>query len=211
MKSMPPPFCGRDLFRTFSCRKVRCEQVLFVTFRKNRARQKNLQRQNAASVEISVEPMIQSTIAGTFPMPPDDLSFGEVRLRFERIIPGDPARGFVPAFHFRIIAADGSDVGHINFRVGDTQHVLICVGHIGYEIFEPFRGHGYALQACRAIAPFVRSIYECVTITCDPDNFASVRTIERLGANFTGEVPVPPHDPHYQSGSRRKKRYKWTP
>ncbi len=150
------------------------------------------------------------TIEG-FPIPPDMLSSGAVRLRFVRVVPGDPSRDFVPAYHFRILLSDGSDVGHINFRVGDTEHVRLCAGHIGFEILEPFRGHGYALQACRAIASFVRSFYGAVTITCDPDNLASIRTIERLGASFADEVPVPPHDPHFQRGSRSKRRYRWTP
>jgi predicted acetyltransferase len=149
--------------------------------------------------------------AGTLPAPPETLSFGQVKLHFVRIVPGEPSRGFVPAYHFRIITADGSDAGHINFRVGDTEHVRVCAGHIGFEIRGPCRGHGYAFQACRAIAPFVRSIYEAVTITCDPGNVASMRTIEKLGASFTDEVPVPPHDPHYQGGSHRKRRYKWIP
>jgi predicted acetyltransferase len=143
--------------------------------------------------------------------PPETLSSGDVLLRFVRVMPGEPSRGFVPFYNFRILAADGSDVGHINFRVGDTEHIRVSAGHIGYEILEPFRGHGYALQACRAIAPFVRSLYSAVTITCDPDNHASRRTIERLGASFIDEVSVPPNDPHYQRGSRLKRRYTWTP
>jgi tagatose 1,6-diphosphate aldolase len=145
------------------------------------------------------------------PIPPETLTSGEVVLRFVRVVPGEPSRGFVPYFHFRILVADGSDVGHINFRVGDTEHVRVCAGHIGFEIQESFRGHGYALQACRAISPFVRSIYDACTITCDPDNLASLRTIERLGASFIDEVAVPPHDPHYQRGLRSKRRYKWIP
>ncbi len=111
------------------------------------------------------------------PVPPETLSSGEITLRFVRVVPGEPSRGFVPYYHFRILTADGSDVGHINFRVGDTEHVRVCAGHIGFEILEFFRGHGYALQACHAIASFVRSVYEVVTITCDPDNFASMRSI----------------------------------
>lgn len=145
------------------------------------------------------------------PLPPETLAAGDVTLRFERIVPGDPARDFVPYYHFRILMAGGSDVGHINFRVGETEHVLVCAGHIGFEIAETFRGRGYALQACRAVAPFVRSIYRSVTITCDPDNQASRRTIEKLGAQFIDEVPVPVHDPHYQRGSRSKRRYHWRP
>jgi predicted acetyltransferase len=147
----------------------------------------------------------------SLPVPPETLSAGEVLLRFVRIVPGERSRGFVPYYHFRILAADGADVGHINFRVGDTDHVRVCAGHLGFEVLEAFRGHGYAFQACRAIAPFVASIYDAVTITCDPENHASRRTIERLGASFIDEVAVPPQDPHYQRGSRSKRRYKWTP
>ncbi|MGA2787396.1 MAG: GNAT family N-acetyltransferase [Verrucomicrobiota bacterium] len=143
--------------------------------------------------------------------PPDGLSFGQVRLQFVRIVPGSVSRGFVPSYHFRIIVADGTDVGHINFRVGETEHVRLCAGHVGYEITATFRGHGFALQACRALAPFVRSFYKSVILTSNPDNSASIRTIEQLGAHFIDEVVVPPHDPHYQSGSRSKKRYQWTP
>lgn len=145
------------------------------------------------------------------PPPPESLSSGEITLRFDRIIPGDPSRGFVPSYHFRILTADGLEVGHINFRVGDTEHVRVCAGHIGFEIAQPFRGRGYALQACRALAPFVRSIFDTVTITCDPDNHASRRTIEKLGAQFIDEVAVPVDDPHYQRGSRTKRRYQWRP
>ncbi len=145
------------------------------------------------------------------PVPPESLSSGEVVLRLGQIVPGDPSREFVPYFHFRIFSPEGSDVGHINFRIGDTEHIRVCAGHIGFGIAEPFRGRSYALQACHAIAPFVRSVYEAVTITCDPDNFASKRTIEKLGAEFVGEVAVPSHDPHYQRGSRTKRRYRWMP
>ena len=97
---------------------------------------------------------------------------------------------------------------------GDTYQLRRLDGGSTHEVLknflEPFRGRGYALQACRAIAPFVRSFYDAVTITCDLDNHASRRIIERLGASFTDEVPVPPHDAHFQRGSRSKRRYRWT-
>jgi predicted acetyltransferase len=146
-----------------------------------------------------------------FPAPPDNLASGDVRLRFIQVVPGDASRGLVPSYQFGILMGGAMDVGKISFRVGDTEHVHICAGHIGYEVQERFRGHGFALHACRAIAPFVRSFYQSVIITCNPDNLASIRTLERLGAAFIDEVAVPPHDPHYKSGSRRKRRYRWTP
>ena len=145
------------------------------------------------------------------PTPPDNLAFGDVGLRFVHLVPGDPSKGFVPAYHFRILASGAPDAGHINFRVGDTEHVHFCAGHIGFGIAEEFRGHGYAYQACRAIAPFVRSVYSDVIITCDPDNIASRKTIDRLGVRFIDEFPVPPHEPAYLRGSRMKRRYQWVP
>jgi predicted acetyltransferase len=144
-------------------------------------------------------------------VPPEALAYGEIRLRFIRMGPGDEKRGFVPYYHFHILNPEGLAVGHIDFRVGDTNHVVLCAGHIGYEISGPFRGRGFAGQACRAIAPFVRSIYETVIITTNPDNFASIRTIEKLGADFIDEIEVAPHEPAYQSGVRRKKRFRWKP
>jgi predicted acetyltransferase len=75
----------------------------------------------------------------SLPIPPNDLAFGNVRLRFDRIVPGEPERDFVPYYHFRIVTADGVHVGHINFRVGDTEHVRLCAGHIGFEIAQTSR------------------------------------------------------------------------
>src|ERR1700690_1861282 len=147
----------------------------------------------------------------SFPVPPGRLSFGDVRLQFSRIVPGEASRGVVPFYHYLILTTDDQVAGHINFRVGDTEHVRLCAGHVGFEVGEPFRGGGVAFSACRALAPFIRSFYGTVIMTCDPDNRASLRTIERLGARFIDEVPVPPLDPHYQRGSRSKKRYRWTP
>ena len=144
------------------------------------------------------------------PPPPGDLRFDAVTLAFATILPGDPARGFAPAYHFRI-HVDGRDVGRINFRVGDSAHVEFTAGHIGFEIAGPSRGHGYAYQACRALGPFVRTMYPSVIVTCDPANAPSRRTIARLGAAFLDEVPVPTHEPAYARGSRSKLRYRWAP
>src|SRR5687768_5497702 len=151
------------------------------------------------------------TIDGaSLPNPPTPLTSGDVTLSFSHIIPGDPARDFVPSYHFRVLVA-GHDIGHLNLRIGDTSHVRQSAGHIGFEIAPSFRGHRYALQACHALAPFAATFCRPFLITCDPDNPASRRTIELLGATFLDEVPVPPHDPHYTRGSRTKLRFQWTP
>jgi RimJ/RimL family protein N-acetyltransferase len=145
------------------------------------------------------------------PEAPQALSHGDVSLRFVHIVPGDKRIGLAPFYHFQILTSGFGMVGHINFRVGASEHVRLCAGHIGYRIEERFRGHSYALQACHALAPFVRSIYKEVILTCDPDNQASIRTIERLGAMFVEEIAIPEHDPGYARGARRKRRYRWQP
>src|SRR5262245_24692263 len=89
--------------------------------------------------------------------PPDYLEGDSLRLPCSRIVPGDAERRFAPYYHFRILV-EGVDVGHINLRVGDTEHVQRSAGHVGFEIAAPHRGHRYALAACRALAPFARSI-----------------------------------------------------
>ena len=134
---------------------------------------------------------------------------GEVSLAFLEYVDSDGRSGLAPFYHFAILVSGLGQVGHINFRVGSSEHVHLCAGHIGYRIEEPFRGHHYALQACLALVPFVRSIYQEVILTCDPDNFASIKTIERLGATFIDEVAIPKHDPGYAGGARRKRRYRW--
>ena len=146
----------------------------------------------------------------SLPEPPEQLTLDAVTLHFSKIVPGDAARGFVPFYHFRI-GINGADVGHINLRVGDTEHVLLCAGHVGFEIAAAHRGHRYALQACRALAPFAHSIFPEILLTCDPANRASRRTIELLGATFLDAVAVPSRDPHFLRGSRTKQRFLWTP
>jgi tagatose 1,6-diphosphate aldolase len=140
--------------------------------------------------------------------PPTELSFGEVRLRFSHIVDADPARDLVPFYHFRLLTQDGQDAGHINFRIGNTDHIRLFAGHLGFAINEPFRGRGWAGQGCRGLVPFMRTIYDTIILTCDPANSASRRTIEKLGAQFLEEVSLERPVSHCD-GIRIKRRYEW--
>src|SRR5581483_1222686 len=111
--------------------------------------------------------------------------------------------GLSPYYHFRILMGDGVDAGHINFRVGDSEHILNCAGHIGFAVEEKLRGRGLAGQACWALAPFARRFYETVILTADPENTVSIRVIEKLGAEYLGTVCIPPHDPGFAGGARQ--------
>ena len=137
-----------------------------------------------------------------------NLVSGPVRLRFVDVAPGIESRGIVPSHRFRVEVV-GLDVGRLNVRARDTEHVILYAGHLGFAITEGHRGRGYARLACLAVIPFVAAIRDEVVLTCDPDNTPSIRTIEALGAIFLDTRDVPPHDPQYDRGSRRKRRYRW--
>ena len=60
----------------------------------------------------------------------DSILFGEVVLRFVRSNDGDWSKDFARAYHFSIENAQGFAVRHLNFRVGDSDHVRLAVGHV---------------------------------------------------------------------------------
>lgn len=135
----------------------------------------------------------------------------------------DPERGIVPAYHFwmkvtRPAAEHRSFFGHagrvaiaggIGLRIGHNEDIELYYGHIGYHVYPPSRGHHYAERACRLLLPLAK--YHGVSplwITTNPDNLASRRTCERLGAEMVEVVNVPPGHPLYLRGERRKCRYR---
>jgi predicted acetyltransferase len=143
--------------------------------------------------------------------PAQALAHGAISLWLAEIYPPDPVKRWAPYYHFKIITPDGHVGGHINLRVGDDAALRMHRGHIGFGVDEAQRGHGYAQQACRALAPLARRHFESVMITCNPDNWASKRTIENLGATFLGECAIPADDAMYREGERRKLRFEWRP
>jgi predicted acetyltransferase len=75
---------------------------------------------------------------------PLNMHSGPIKLTFEKLVEVEPGGELVPFYHFTITGKDGTKVGHINFKVGDTNHVRQCVGHIGYEILPEYRGNSYS-------------------------------------------------------------------
>ncbi len=125
--------------------------------------------------------------------------------------PADLAKGNVPAYGFTIIEREHvARAGSISLRVGDGDGILRYAGHLGYRVDEPFRGRRYAERACRLIAPLARRHgLGSLIITCDPDNAASIRTCERLGATLLETVDIPPEHKLFARGMRHKRRYRW--
>ena len=140
----------------------------------------------------------------------DLLTDGTIDLRIEAKVPADPSKGYVPAYHYTIaLHATTEKVGIIRLRVGHTPS-LLTAGHIGYEVDERHRGHHYAARACLLIGRVARAHgLSPIIITCDPENVASRRTCERIGASLRGTYDVPTDHEMYRDGRRKVCRYEW--
>ena len=114
-----------------------------------------------------------------------------VSLQLDRISPEDPARGWVPAYHFFIIDENGERVGFCDLRIGHSEG-LYYGGNIGYTVYEEHRGNHYAEKAVRLLFELAK-LHDMgyVYITCQPQNAPSRRTCERLGGEFLGIVELP--------------------
>lgn len=134
-----------------------------------------------------------------------------VKLVFEKARPADPETDRVPDEHYLIVKRQSDEtVGTIRLRLSNREDIWLYAGHIGYMVYEPFRGHQYAAYACLEMKPIAleRGFTE-VWITCDPDNWPSRRTCERIGAELVEIVDLPEYLDMYQDGERQKCRYRW--
>lgn len=140
-----------------------------------------------------------------------DLVDGELYLVLVDTSLGDNEKGHVPAYSFemRVQNVDGK-IGHVNLRIGNTEHVRKYAGHIGYGVDPEYRGRRYAARSCRLVFPLaLRHGINPVWITCNPDNLASRRTCEIAGGVYVETVDVPPDSPVYERGEFKKCRYRF--
>lgn len=139
------------------------------------------------------------------------ISDGVLSLVLKRELLGRAAIDRVPAYLFEIqLVKTQAAIGEIDLRIGDTHYLRMYAGQIGYHIDEPFRGQRYAARACLLIRQVALSYsMENLWITCNPENKASRRTCERIGARLVEEVRVPWATELFWRGDRRKCRYLW--
>jgi predicted acetyltransferase len=136
---------------------------------------------------------------------------GEIEVVVKEKQTGDEPRGLVPAYHFNIrLRGNPVSVGQVDLRVGNTRHLVMYGGHIGYGVDKDYRGNRYAARACNLIRQValdhgLRTLW----ITCNPDNWPSRRTCEILGCELVEIVDLPENTNMYQEGERQKCRYRW--
>ncbi|MBQ6058894.1 MAG: GNAT family N-acetyltransferase [Clostridia bacterium] len=151
------------------------------------------------------------------------ISDGELALWLSACVQQSP-QAWAPSYQFLLFPRDRLDdngkllfedpeeagpLGHIHLRLGMNDNIYYG-GHIGYGVREPYRGIGLAGRACRLLPPLARAHgMEELIITATPDNLPSLRTIERLGASFEGNVEVPHYHDLYRRGDRVVSRFVW--
>ena len=141
---------------------------------------------------------------------PGPLRDRELFLVLAKRNPADPVKGWIPSYDFEMhIDGTSECVGKVNFRAGTTPSLEMYGGQFGYGVYDPYRGHHYAERAVRLLFPLAQSHgLKTVWITCNPDNWPSRRTCERLGATLVEIVPLPPDNDMYHAGERTKCRYR---
>ncbi|HEX7743914.1 MAG TPA: GNAT family N-acetyltransferase [Micromonosporaceae bacterium] len=109
----------------------------------------------------------------------------ELRLEAREETPRPP--GWVPSTTLWWI--DGGEyLGRIAIRHRLTPHLREAGGHIGYDVRPSARRRGHATAILREALPIARDLgLDAVLVTCDVDNVASRRVIERNGGRLEDE------------------------
>lgn len=141
---------------------------------------------------------------------PGQLVDGDLVLILCEAYPGDSRRDYVPAYRFKMkLVGQKQEVGRIELRVGNSDHIVLYAGHIGYRVLPMYRGRHYAARSCALLLPLARCHgLNPLWITCNPDNYASRRTCELAGATFVEIIDLPEDNDMYQMGERQKCRYR---
>jgi Acetyltransferases, including N-acetylases of ribosomal proteins len=142
------------------------------------------------------------------------LSDGEIALVCIAKSPANPEMKYVPAYQFAVCKA-GEQIGEVNLRVGYAGgfnwHSLYYGGQVGYSINESHRGHGFAIRACRLLAPVAKFHgMEKLLITNNCTNIASRRVCEKLGARLLRVARLPEWHDLYKEGQRFINVFEWT-
>jgi predicted acetyltransferase len=143
-----------------------------------------------------------------------NLREADLKLVFTHQAPASEPDSGIPAYHFSMRSTEtDEELGSINIRTGYTENIVKYRGNIGFGVFEKFRGKYYSARSCLLLVPVLKLLtLNPVWITCNVDNEASRKNIERIGAEYLGTVTIPSDYPHisfYPEQARNKRRYRW--
>lgn len=129
-----------------------------------------------------------------------------MKLELLEYVTEDLPENFDP-YYIYLIIEDNEEIGRIVYREGEDSSRYYD-GHIGYHIDEEYRGHNYSYYACLLLKEFIDKDF--VYITCDPDNIASKKIIEKLGCEFIERKCIPSYLKNVFSKDEKEKLiYRW--
>lgn len=123
----------------------------------------------------------------------------------------DSAKDGVETIFYAIYRhADKKRIGEIDLRFKNNDE-MYYYGNVGYTIYEPYRGNGYAYKACRLLFQIAKEEYamEELIITCSPDNIPSLKTLIKLGGEFLERVDVPVNHELYLRNEKQKMIFRY--
>ena len=139
----------------------------------------------------------------------DDLKDNEIYLHLRKTCDAQPEKEWLPAYYFDICLLDGTKVGVCDLRIGHNSNTYIG-GNIGYTVDEPYRGHHYAMKACKLMFKLARMHeLDYLIITFKADNIPSYRTCELLGGVLLEVKEVPITHDLYRQGYREVNIYRF--
>lgn len=103
-----------------------------------------------------------------------------------------------------------TSIGECDLRIGMNEEIYYA-GNIGYRIYDYYRGHGYAYEACQLLFETASRKYHMheLIITCSPENTASVKTLEKLQGTLVEVAEVPEWHWLWKRGERVKNIYRY--
>lgn len=113
---------------------------------------------------------------------------------------------FVKTVNFSIyLHRPRTRIGECDLRIGMNEE-LYYAGNIGYRIYDGWRGHHYAYEACLLLLDMAKKEYQMnnIIVTCSPENIPSHKTLEKLGGQYVRTVEVPSWHWLYQRGEKVK-------
>lgn len=143
----------------------------------------HLERPSAARRDEFLEVAREWRASGEDRYGPALHDFGEWLARVERYtVQANCPRGFVSGDHYWLVDEPGRILGGVRLRHRLAPHLEVEGGHIGYDVRPSARrkGVGTRLLALALEKARERGL-ERVLVTCDEDNTASARIIEKNG------------------------------